>query len=172
MVDIISISGSIILLWTWLHDCSTYYDNYVYCATCNEIFDRKSSDPWPIGRHMLPVCMACDSDGWIPWCVIINIKGYIKIVICQIWMTQMKFQIYDFRSGISLKIGSEWCIGHPDWWRSDFPAMWLKHKHSRSRCHWWNLKILTSDLDSPENSGPDDVWITLIGGGQISPKCG
>ena len=157
MVDIISISAFIILPLTWLHDCSTYYDNDVYCATCNEIFIRKSSDPWPIGRHTLPVCLACDSDGWISWCVMINIKKYIKIVICQIWMPQMEFQISDFRSGISLKIGSEWCIDDPDWWRSNFPAMWLKHKYSHSRCHWWNLKFLTSDSDSPQNSGPDDV---------------
>ena len=157
MVDIISISAFIILLLSWLHDCSTYYDNYVYCATCNEIFVRKSSDPWPIGRHMWPVCQACDFGGWIPWCVIINIKEYIKIVICQIWMTQMEFQISDFRSGISLKIGSEWCIDGPDWWRLNFPAKWLKHKYSHSRCCWWNLKFLTSDSDSPQNSGPDDV---------------
>ncbi len=75
---VLSISGSITLLLTWLHDYSMYYDNYVYCATCNEIFARILFDPWPIGRHMLPVCLACDSDGWIPWCVIIILKNIIK----------------------------------------------------------------------------------------------
>ena len=87
-----SISGSIILLLTWLHDCSTYYDNYVYCATCNEIFDRKSFDSWPIGRHMLSVCLAYDPDGWILWCVIITLKNIFKIVICQIEMIQSEFE--------------------------------------------------------------------------------
>jgi len=41
-------------------------------------------------------------------------------VFCLLWFSLIRYWNSDFRSGISSKIGSGWCIDHPDWCRSNF----------------------------------------------------
>ena len=72
----------------------------------------------------------------------------IEILLQQ--MPLKEFQISDSRSGIVLKFWPRRYIDHPDRWRSYFPEMWLKYYN---RCHWWNLKFLTSDPGSPKKLG-------------------
>ena len=39
-------------------------------------------------------------------------------------------------------------------------------------CHWYNFKYLTSNPDSPENLGQDDIQHSQFGQDPIFPKCG
>ena len=67
----------------------------------------------------------------------------------------MEFKISDFRFRFSSEFWSRWCIDHPDWWRSNFPEMWLKYKYGHILCYWWNFKFLSPHLDSPWKIDPD-----------------
>ena len=53
-------------------------------------------------------------------------------------------------------------MGHPNWCRSYFPKMWLKHKSIYNRCYGLNFKFLIGYLESPENSDPDDIFKFLF----------
>jgi len=58
-------------------------------------------------------------------------------------------------------------MDHPNWCRSYFPEMWLKHKSIYNRCYGLNFKFLIGYSESPENSDPDDIlnfffWLTLF----------
>jgi hypothetical protein len=39
-------------------------------------------------------------------------------------------------------------------------------------CHWCNFMCLTSNPDSPENLGQDDIQHSLFGQDPVVPKCG
>ena len=49
--------------------------------------------------------------------------------------------------------------------------MWLKHKYSYRRCHWWNFKFLTLDLDSPGKIHPNTTSNNPIRWGHIFLQC-
>ena len=50
--------------------------------------------------------------------------------------------------------------------------MWLKHNSIYSRCHWWNFKFLTLDLDSPGKIHPNITSNNPIRWGHIFLQCG
>src|SRR6266404_6362760 len=58
-------------------------------------------------------------------------------------------------------------MDQPNWCRSHFPEMWLKHKSIYNRCYRLNFKFLIGYSESPRKIDPDDIWTIPIGADDI-----